>query len=125
MMKTFFKILILFLFVPNLSYASSYLLTCVNEKDNFTKNYIVDEQNKIIRHLNSYSPITKQTFSVDKNVEIIFWKPNRIVGYYRFSNAGVPTFMVLNLDKLTKNASGHYAGDRMPYGQLYQCFKSN
>ena len=124
-MKIFSRIFILYLFLPNLSYASSYLLTCLNTENQFTKNYLVDEKNKIVRHLNSFFPLTKQKFTVDKNLEIIFWKPNKIIGTFDFSNEGIPTFTVFNLYKLTKNTSGHYEGDRMPYGQLYECFKSN
>ena len=65
-MKIFSRIFILYLFLPNLSYASSYLLTCLNTENQFTKNYLVDEKNKIVRHLNSFFPLTKQKFTVDK-----------------------------------------------------------
>ena len=116
---------ILFIFVlliPLKSYASSYMLTCLNEETKFIINIMVDETNKTILHISSFNPETKQRFKVNKFEKIIFWN-NGLVGTYKSSE--IPTFKVYNLDKMTYNSSGHYKGDVKPYGQLYECFKSN
>ena len=100
-----YKIL-LFLLIPNISIASSYLLTCLNVENQFTLNFMIDEENKSLMHLNSFDPVTKQKYQVNEFEKIIFWK-NRLVGTYTLTNAGIPTFKVFNLEKMTYNSSGH------------------
>ena len=115
---------ILILLLPLKSFASSYILTCLNEETKFVSNIMVDETNKTIMFISSFNPDTKQRFKVNKLEKIIYWNNGR-VATYRMSNAEIPTFKVYNLDKMTYNSSGHYKGDVKPYGQLFVCFKSN
>ena len=116
-------IILLFLLIPNISIASNYLLTCLNVENQFTTNFMIDEENKSLMHLNSFNPTTKTKFQVNEYEKIIFWK-NRLVGTYILSNEGVPNFKVYNLEKMTYNSSGHYSGDIKPFGQLFECFRS-
>ena len=118
------NILLIFLTIPNISFASSYLLTCLNVENNFTTNIMVDEINRTITFKSSYNPTTKKKYKINRMQNIIFWN-NSTVAAFSFSSSGVPTFKLFNLDKMTYNSSGHYAGDIQPYGQLYECFKSN
>ncbi len=123
-MQKLYKTLLILLLIPNISFASSYLLTCLNVDDQFTTNFMIDETNKTIMHLSSFDPTTKQKFIVNKFEKIIFFD-NKFVGAYTMTSAGIHNFRVLNLDKMTYSNSGHYMGDVKPYGQLFECFKSN
>ena len=119
-MKVFFTIFVLF-FSP-LLVAEEFVYSCNNSQNGFSTTWMVNSDKISISHLGSMNSDGKN-YDGAGNVEIIFWN-YPLVGAYIMSNAQIPTFLVFNFERNTYNASGHYDGDRLPYAQLFDCYKS-
>ena len=117
-------IIILFvLFYSSSVFAEEFIYTCINNDTQFSTTYLVKTKDKYIHRIGSKAG-NGTTYPGKKNPEnIIFWE-FPIVGTYNKTSAGIPTFKVYNFDNNSYNVSGHYDGDRLPYGQLFNCYKS-
>lgn len=123
MRKYFFFVVISLLFIiPFPVHSESFILTCISNKENFTKTYEVNTHSKTILHLSSFDPLNDQRYRVNNFYETIKWN-YPIVYAFTDKTSRLPSFAVFNFDKLTASTSGHYE-DYEPYPQFFKCSRS-
>ena len=125
MSKFFFIAVISILFmVPLPVHSETFLLTCVNKKnDNFTTYYEVDAYSKTILFISSFNPPNNSRWKINEYLEIIKWNDPIVYAYRISSLTDRPTFYVFNINERTISTAGHYESQE-PYPQFFKCSRS-
>lgn len=102
--------------------AQAQVLTCVNDETGFIMSFQVDKTAKSITHLTSMSPKTKQKFTLNSKLFVLYFSDDIAITNNLSNEGKTLNLMVFNLANLTISQSGHFLNRKeKPNSQLFEC----